>query len=482
MLATAARQLVSLGGVAVLARLLDPKAYGLMGMAATITVFLINFRDLGTTAAVVQRKELNQRLLSSLFWLNMGFGLLLTVLVAGLSAPAAAFFHDDQVGPILRAISFSFVLASAGMIHQALLTRDMSFHHVAMADFAASLAGYAVAIACALRGWGVWSLVASNLTIPLVSTVLYWVFCAWRPSLVVDRTEIGQVFGFSANLTGFGMVNFFSRNADNIIIGRVLGAQPLGLYQMAYNLMLYPLQNVSSVIAQVLFPAFARIQDDNERFRSAYVRSCLLIGLLTFPLIAGLGSIADPLLGTALGEKWIPAVTTFQILAPVGLVQSIFTTMGQIFISKGRTDLLFRWGIFSCVVLVTALFIGVPYGIAGVAVSYVVAYLAIIAPSGFLLAFRLIELPLGQFLKPFLPQLLITAGMAFSAWGTLRVLGEWGVGNWPRLIAAITVGAVVYIGALLLFRPPVMRHLSQDVLAKASHPAARKLAAMLLSN
>ncbi len=150
---------------------------------------------------------------------------------------------------------------------------------------------------------------------------------------------------FSLNLSGFGIVNYASRNADNLIIGRVLGSIQLGYYQMAYNLMLAPIQNISSVISQVAYPAFSRIQDDNERFRSAYVRSCALIALVTFPVMAGLAVIADPLVRVILGSKWIGAIRIFEILAPVGLLQSVQTTVGQIYTAKARTDWMFRWGL-----------------------------------------------------------------------------------------------------------------------------------------
>ena len=157
--------------------------------------------------------------------------------------------------------------------------------------------------------------------------------------MLFDTNEIRSVSRFSLNLSGFGVINYFARNADNdIIVGRSLGqVSSSSYYQMAYTLMLYPIQNISSMISQVLLPAFSAIQSDDERLRSAYVRSCMLIGLVTFPLMAGLAVVADPFVRVVLGTKWIPAIRVFQILAPVGLIQSIQTTGGSIFVAKGRS-------------------------------------------------------------------------------------------------------------------------------------------------
>lgn len=471
MLSIAARQILSFAGVAILARLLGPGAYGLMGMAATITTFLLNFRDLGTGAAVIQQPEVSPRMLSSLFWINLLFGCVLSLMVVTAAVPAAMFFRDDRVAPVLRVISISFVITSAGVVHQAMLSRAMAFHRIAWADLSASAAGYAVAIPCAFNGFGVWSLVAANIVNSLVSTLLYWVYCPWRPSWEFSVEALRPVWRFSLNLSGFGIVNFFSRNADNLIIGRVLGAVQLGYYQMAYNLMLYPLQNISSVIAQVLFPAFAKVQSDNERFRSAYTRSCLLIALVTFPIMAGMGVVADPLLRAFLGSKWIPSVAVFQILAPVGLVQTVFTTVGLIYTAKGRTDWLFRWGIYSCVVLISAFLAGVRFGIAGVASAYGISYLTLIVYAGFAIPFRLIGLRFRDFARPFLPQLAITFAMAAACLLWLQFLAAVQVQNsWARLVSTVLLGVLLYGLGMVLVYPPGFRYLVDEILGKSPIP------------
>ncbi len=453
-MATAARQVLSFAAVAVLARKLGPDAYGLMGMAALLTNFLLNFKDLGTATAIIQRPEITQKLLSSVYWLNLALGLSLSLAVIALAIPAAHFFREPELAPVMWALSASFSITASGLVQNAILSRAMRFDQLAIADFASAVAGYAIAIPCAYAGLGVWSLVFANLMGSITSTAVYWMFCRWHPTREFDSGSVRSIAGFSLNLSGFGIVNYFARNADNLVIGRVLGSVPLGLYQMAYNLMLFPIQNISAVIAQVLFPGFARIQDDDVRFRSAYTRSCMLIGLITFPTIAGLAVVANPLVRAILGPKWLPVIPLFQILAPVGLIQSVQTTIGQIFTAKGRTDWMFRWGLVQTGCLVLSFLIGVHWGVMGVASAYAITYAVAIAYPGFAVPFRLIGLRFRDFARALLPQLGITATMVAGCAVLLHFIRT--IPAAAQLAASVSLGAILYLGLMLWLQPRVV--------------------------
>jgi len=270
-------------------------------------------------------------------------------------------------------------------------------------------------------------------------------------------------------------VNYFSRNADNIIVGRVRGQAELGDYQMAYNLMLTPLANISAIIAQVTFPAFARIQNDNARFRSAYVRQSMLVGLITFPMMAGMGILADPMIRAILGAKWTGAIFIFEILAPVGLVQSVATLVGQIYTAKARTNLMFRVGAVASIVLVAAFLIGVRRGAVGVAIAYAIAYLAILTYPMFYLPFRLIDLKVRDFARALAPQLFITLIMSLICllWlnfqSILRIQAPW-----TRLLSTSLLGAIVYVGIMIVFRPPVME-VFDEIATGLNQPLAAKV-------
>jgi len=473
-LSTVVRQALSFGSVALLARLLGPSAYGLIGMATILTAFLSVFRDLGTTYAVIQRPNVSARLLSSLFWVNCGIGAVLCLIAIAISVPAGSFFHEPQLGGIVRSLAVSFLLTSAGMMHYALLSREMAFKKIAIADLASAAAGYAVAIPTALLGYGVWSLVFANIANAAVACGMYWKFSGWRPSWEFDRREVRSVARFSLNLSGFSLVNYFSRNADNLIIGRVLGSVELGYYQMAYNLMMYPIQNLTQVLGQVLFPAFARIQNDNERFRSAYMRSSMLLALITFPVVAGLGVAADPLIKTLLGRKWVPTILLFQILAPVGLVQSVLSTVGQIYTAKGRTDWMFRWGVYGGVVFVTSFLIGVRWGTVGVATGYCASFFLLIMYPCAAIPFSLIGLRVRDYFRQFLPQLAVTGIMVIACALWLRGLDLVLVTSAvARLTTTVALGGIVYTLTMLRLRPPVIEHL-EDLLRHSENARLRR--------
>lgn len=474
-ISTVGKQLLSILSLATVARVLGPGAYGVMGMAALLIVFISIIRDLGTGTAIIQRPAINNGLLSTLFWVNCCFGALIAVLAVATSPMIAAFFQQPQLVAILCAISISLWLNSAGIVHNSLLTRNMRFLPLAIADLGSGLAGYLTALACAYSGFGVWSLVYANIATSFVATVVYWLAAGWRPGFTFDRNELRTVTKFSLNLSGFGITNYFARNSDNLIIGKFLGPVPLGNYQVAYNLMLTPLQNVSSVIGQVTLPAFAQIQDDNERFRSAYLRSSSIIALLTFPMMAGLGIVADPLVRTILGTKWLGAISIFQVLAPVGLVQSVQSLVGAIYIAKARTDWFFRWGLYTVAVLVTAFLIGVRFGALGVAIAYCATYFVLMLVPGFLIPFSLIGLQLRDYFLALLPQTLLTLGMSIVCWLWLHYITLYGItNNWVRLITTSLLGAILYIAALYIRPIPAVRHIA-EILSNSSNRLARKI-------
>jgi len=461
-LATAGRQLLSLVSLSILARKLGPGSYGVMGIAGTITVFLTNFRDLGTTTAIIRRLEVSQSLLSTLFWTNAALGVVVAAALVLAARTMAIFFHEPQLNSVLPPLAISSMAVSLGLVHNALLSRRMRFREAGLSELISSIAGYAAAITFAFLDYGVWSLVFANIAMTAAMTLSYWAFARWKPSFHFSLSELREVAGFSLNFAGFGFVNYFARNADNIVVGRYLGALSLGYYQMAYNLMLYPMQNLTGLVAQVTLPALSKIQEDNRRFADAYIRTNCLIALVTFPVFAGMGAVAGPMARTILGPKWIPVVPIFQILAPVGLIQSVWTMVGQIYVAKGRADWMLRMGVVSTIVYVLGFRAGVSFGPAGVAAGYAITFALMIVPM-YLIPFRLIDLRFGVYLRYLWPQLAITAIMTGCCVAWLWWLNSRGASAWSQLISGVAVGAVIYIGLLLRWAPPGLAILEETV-------------------
>jgi PST family polysaccharide transporter len=279
---------------------------------------------------------------------------------------------------------------------------------------------------------------------------------------------------FGINLTGFQVLNYVSRNADNLLVGRFLGSAPLGYYQMGYMLMTYPINNFAAVVSQVVYPALAIIRDDDERFRAAYLRTCRLIGLVIFPLMLGLAITAHPFVRVFLGPRWMSVAALLAIFGPLGAAQSIYTTTGLIYNTKGRTDILFRWSMLASTTYLLSFVLGLRWGILGVAGCYAFAWTLLMVPS-FVIPFRLIHLSGIRFLGALWPTIAYSVIMAFVAGAWRLALWHWGVQNSVlELVTTVIVGGATYIALILWRHPPVVDELSA-VLRASTHPALRAI-------
>jgi PST family polysaccharide transporter len=468
------RQLLQLISVSILARHIPPLAYGLIAMAALVTNFMETIRDAGIGYALVREHEVSDELVSTVFWLNCVIGGAATLLVIAASWPAARFFHEKLVGSILQFLAISFLLGALSVVPTAMLNRAMEFRKVAAAQTAGAVLGTAVAIAMAINGKGVWSLVAASITTALTTTVIVWIFAPVRIELIFRRHEARRVMHFGINLTGFQVLNYVSRNADNLLVGRFLGSAPLGYYQMGYMLMTYPINNFAAVVSQVVYPALAIIRDDDERFRAAYLRTCRLIGLVIFPLMLGLAITAHPFVRVFLGPRWMSVAALLAIFGPLGAAQSIYTTTGLIYNTKGRTDILFRWSMLASTTYLLSFVLGLRWGILGVAGCYAFAWTLLMVPS-FVIPFRLIHLSGIRFLGALWPTIAYSVIMAFVAGAWRLALWHWGVQNSVlELVTTVIVGGATYIALILWRHPPVVDELSA-VLRASTHPALRAI-------
>ena len=441
----------------VLARLLAPEYFGLLGMAMVVTGFVKVFRNLGFSSAIIQRKKTSAELLSTLFWVNLGVCLLVAAVVVGISPAVSLMYNDPRVGPIVAVLSVNFVFAGFTMIPTALLTRQMAFNKLAVREIVAVFVNGATSITLALLGFKVWALVWGTLAGSLTRMVLINLLCPFRPRLAFDRGGLKECLGFGLNLTGFSIFNYFARNADNLIIGIFLGPVALGYYALAYKLMLMPRDAVTNVVTRVLFPAFSKMQDDDERLANAYLRVCGAIAFVTFPMMAGLAVVARPFVEVLLGDKWLPAVPVICILAPVGALQSIWGPAGQVCLAKGRADLYFRLGLAGGLLFVCSFFVGLPWGIVGVASAYALTCLVWL-PTWWWFAFRLVRgLTLRRLFRAILPYALASAAITLVVPICRWALSISGTPTPLALILCIITGVVTYAAILVAVRAPAIQ-------------------------
>lgn len=448
------RQGLSFIVTAILARLLYPSDYGLIGMATVVIGFMELFKDLGTSAAIIQKHNPSEALISSIFWANVGFGCCITGIIVLVSPLASIFYHEPRLTPILQVLSVSFFLSSLSIMHNTMLQKRLLFNVLARIEIFATLIGGGVGIGLAFMGAGAWSLVFQSIAVAMMTTIYLWLVSKWRPRLLFSWKEVKSVCSYSLNLTGFTVFNYFARNADYILIARYLGAQNLGYYTLAYRLMLYPLQNVTSVIGRVLFPVFSQIQDDNTRFRRVYLKICSSISLITFPMMIGLWIVSESFILTVIGEKWRPVILLLMILAPVGMVQSIIAPIGSIYQAKGNTGKMFLMGVIGGLLAIIAFIVGLKWGVIGIAVAYSLMTYLYMYPN-LAVPFRLIDLKFREFLyvlsRPFLCSLLMLVVLLSLKF----MLPE----KWPpswELSFLVPLGIVLYGAVTWLFNKTQM--------------------------
>lgn len=374
------RFLLTIAATSVLARLLSPTDYGLIGMVAFFTNFVAMFKDLGLSIATIQRAEVSNDQVSTLFWVNVLFSVAITVLTISLSPLIAWFYGDPRLMAITAVTSFGFVIGGLTVQHEALLRRQMRFVALVVTFFIATAVGYIVGIYMAWRGFSYWALVGSQLALLTTNTIGLWIVCRWRPVLPKWNSGVGSMIAFGRNFTGFSIINYFSRNLDNVLLGRFWGANELGLYNRAYQLMTLPIDQINEPITAVAIPALSRINDAAGRYRQAYLRMLEKIAMLTMPGIAFMMATSDWIIEIVLGPQWSATSRIFLLLGITGMFQPIANTTGWLFLTQGRSKDMFHWGLISGPITIGSIFLGLPWGAIGVATSYAVTRVLVTDP------------------------------------------------------------------------------------------------------
>ncbi|MEM8723726.1 MAG: lipopolysaccharide biosynthesis protein [Cyanobacteria bacterium P01_G01_bin.39] len=361
---------LQLGSTALLARLLTPNDYGLIGMATPIIGFVQLFKDLGLATATIQREEINHQQVSTLFWINLVVSGLISILFAALAPVVAWFYQEPRLLTIVLVLSSIFLFGGLSVQHQALLKRQMQFASIAKIEIISVLAGILAAIGAGRYGLGYWALVIMQLVTAIVNTVVTWIICRWRPGLPRRNAKIASMLAFGGNLTGFNCINYFSRNLDNILIGQYWGSGQLGLYSKAYQLVLLPIQQINAPINSVALPLLSRVQSDIQKYTNYYYKFVLAIVFLGMPIVAFSFAITDKLILLVLGEQWLEAVAIFRYLVPAAFMGTFNLASAWVYQSLGRTDRQLRIGVVMSTLDIIIFLVSVRWGAVGVAAAY----------------------------------------------------------------------------------------------------------------
>ena len=429
----------------VLARLLTPQDYGLIGMVVIITNFAGMFQYMGLSTATVRWSELNHKQVSTLFWINLGLSAAIALLTLASAPLAAWFYREPRLVWITSGYAVSILLTGMYIQHEAILMRQMRFAAVAIVEIAALLIGFASAIVAAWYGAGYRALVLNQLVMTLVTLFGIWAVCRWRPGLPTPGVGVRSMLSYGGNLTGFNFMTYLARNLDNVLIGKFWGAYQLGMYSRAYQMLLMPMQQINAPLVAVAVPALSRLADSPERYRAAFLKILEKIAMITMPGVVFMIATSDWLVLFVLGPQWREAGRIFMLLGVAAIVQPVTRTALWLFTTQGRTREIFRWGLIGGVISIVSIVAGLPWGATGVAASYAVTDLLVATPLLFWFVGRKGPVRAGDFYRTIAP----AACASVFALGLLFGCRSW-LEEFSRLSVRLSFAFVITIVASVL--------------------------------
>lgn len=380
LISQAGNSALRLGFVLIAARLLAPKDFGLVAMVTAFTAVLDLFSTVGLSSAAVQKSTINTEQISTLFWINVLVGVMLSILCVLIAPLIVAFYHEPRLFWVTVAMGSGFMFSTAGVQHLALLQRQMRYVSLAKIEFSSQLASFALGLSLALAGYGYWALVVAAVSLPAAMTVGTWLVTGWIPGRPVRSAGIGSMLHFGGTLTLNGVVSYLTVNFDKFVVGRVWGANALGHYSVASQLITTPVSHLNAALGGVTFSALSRLQDDAVRFRSYFLKGYSLNVSLTLPITIFSAVFAQDIVLVALGQKWAEAAIIFQMLAPAALFYSIVNPLAWVLFASHRHLRSLKIALVLAILVPAGCLIGLPYGAEGVAAGYSAAMVLWLVP------------------------------------------------------------------------------------------------------
>ena len=431
------------GSVAVLGRLLTPDDFGLIALVGSLTGFMLLFRELGLPTATVQAKTLNHAQVNTIFWINVGMATLLAAITASLAPAAAWYFGDPRLTAVMIVLAGLFIVGGLTVQHKALLRRSLRIGVVQSWQVAGQTAGIVAAIALAWVGANYWALVASQVVSATVLMVGCWLASGWRPGWPGWGQGSGAMLRYGGELTATNLLTYWSKNLDNLLIGKVWGSASLGVYSKAYGLLLLPVQQFTRPMAAVVMPGLSRLQDDPPRFASLLYRAMHLLAFACLPTVVVLAWYADEVIRVVLGPQWTEAGPLFRVLAFAALCQPVSAGCTWLFLASGRTGAMLRFSVVQTLFVISGFALTVTSGPWWMALSFAVVNVALLLPQ-MLAATRNTPATVLGMVEALGGAAMGTALSALGLWGwTLIQPASWG--PWTTTGLGFATAASIYL-------------------------------------
>lgn len=432
----------------VLARLLFPEQFGLIGMLTIFMAVAQSLLDSGFGAALIQKREATQTDNCSIFYFNIVVGVLAAGLLCMAAPWIAAFYNQPILTPLTRALSLTIVINSFGLIQNTILTKRIDFKTLTKVSLFASILSGIIGVTLAATGFGVWSLVIQQISRTFFWTLLVWLMNTWRPALIFSIKSLREMFGFGSRILVSGLINRTFENIYLLVIGKLFSATDLGFFTRAKVMEELPSQTLSWMMGRVTFPVFSTIQDDPARLKRGMKKALTTLVLVNFPMMIGLAAIAHPLVLVLLTEKWAECIPYLQLLCFVGLLFPVLLINSNLLFALGRSKLYLRVEIIKKVLIVINIAItwrwGISTMISGMIVMSIISVYLNSYYTGVLIGYSIREQ-----LRDLFPYLMMAVlmGMAVYAIGLLPFPN-----HWSMLLVQIPIGIVMYVSLCWLFR------------------------------
>jgi PST family polysaccharide transporter len=445
--AQGANFLLRIGSLMILARLIDPKDFGLVGMVTAFTGVMNFFRDFGLGTAAVQHNSVSNEQISNLFWLNVVFGIGLAIVTASLAPVIVAFYHEPKLFSLTIVLASGLFFNALGVQHSAILQRKMQFTALSAINLMAIALSSAVAIVLAKVGSGYWALAAMTILYPLVSTAGCWMVARWIPGLPRRGVGLRSMMRFGVTVTLNGIVVYIAYNLEKALLGRFWGANAIGIYGRAYQLVNVPTENLNTAAGEVAFSALSRIQNEPRRLRSYFLKGYSLILSLTVPATFICAMFSGDLIAIALGPKWKDAIPVFRLLSPTIAIFALINPFAWLLFATGKVKRSVHIALVIAPLVISGYVIGLRFGPKGVAIGYSVSMALWVIPHiiwcirGTLITFiDVIKTASGPVISS------LTAASVSMVF--VSILGQ-GMDPVVRLAFGLAIFTCIYLGMLL---------------------------------
>lgn len=444
----------------ILARLLSPSDFGMIGMLSIFLSVSQTFIDCGFSNALIRQKETTVKDYGTAFIINLAISLLAFVILFFAAPFVASFYKMPDLQPVMRVVSVTLVINALFTVHKVKLTRNVDFKTQSKASFCSALISGIFGIALSYNGFGVWSLVYQTVCNSILNLVLMTALLKWFPKPVFSKESFRVLFGFGSKLLVASLISSIYSNLYNIVIGKQFSADSLGYYSRADHLGSFPSQNVASILSRVTYPILSQLQDDANRLKGIYVKYLQMACFVVFPLMMGMAALAKPLIILMLGEKWLPSVLLLQILCFGLMLDPICNINLNLLYVKGRSDLVLKLEIIKKTIAVSILVASLPFGLVGLCVGRT-CYGVVATILNMTYTRNFIELSMWGQAKLVMPSLFLSLLMAAGSFGITLM----DVGYGMQLILGTVLGIILYLGLAKLFGMNAMNFLV-DVIKK----------------